>query len=336
MQNIKILSISAILFFSLASINAHAVKRSLCVFDIIGASGDIFNIMKDYKTAALDWGVELELKPYTDEKIAAEDLKAGQCDASVMMGLRSRQFNQYAGSINALGAVPSYEHMKTVIQVLASNNASINEKMKSETYEIAGIIPMGAAYLFVKDRSIDTVQELSGKTIAVMEYDPAQAIMSKRVGMSPVPSDITNFSGRFNNNSVDIAPAPIMTYSALELYKGMKPNGGIVRYNILHLSSQIVLRNNRFPAGFANQSRTYIASIFDRAMRNIDNAYAEVNPKWWIPIPKVDSLGYDEMLREARIDLRGQGIYNADMMTLLRKIRCKHDAARSECSNPSE
>ena len=43
-----------------------AEKRTMCVFDIIGANGDIYNIMKDYKTAALDWGVDLELKPYTD------------------------------------------------------------------------------------------------------------------------------------------------------------------------------------------------------------------------------------------------------------------------------
>ena len=60
-----------------------AEERTMCVFDIIGANGDIYNIMNDYKTAALGWGVDLELKPYTDEKIAAEDLKAGQCDAEI-------------------------------------------------------------------------------------------------------------------------------------------------------------------------------------------------------------------------------------------------------------
>lgn len=91
-----------------------AEKRTMCVFDIIGANGDIYNIMKDYKTAALGWGVDLELKPYTDEKIASEDLKAGQCDAAVLTGIRGRQFNNYTGSLDSIGAIPSYDAMRTV------------------------------------------------------------------------------------------------------------------------------------------------------------------------------------------------------------------------------
>ena len=332
-----IISIVAGSLLGLASLNAQAAeKRSLCVFDIIGASGDIFNIMKDYKTAALEWGVDLELRPYTDEKIAAEDLKAGQCDAAVLTGIRARQFNQYTGSIDSVGAIPTYQHMQTVVQVLSSNNPSINEKMKSGQFEVAGILPMGAAYLFVKDRTIDTVSELSGKSISVMEYDHAQAKMAARVGMSPVLSDVTNFAGRFNNGSVDICFAPVAAYSALELYKGMQPDGGIVDYVLGQLTAQVVLRQDRFPAGFASQSRPYVTGLFDRAMRIIENAENEVDSKWWIRIPEADRVGYDEMMREARVDLREQGIYHPEMMTLLRKIRCKIDASRGECVNPVE
>ena len=337
MRHSTIRSIVAVAMLGLASLNAHAAeKRSLCVFDIIGASGDIFNIMKDYKTAALQWGVDLELRPYTDEKIAAEDLKAGQCDAAVLTGIRARQFNQYTGSIDSVGAIPTYEHMQTVIQVLSSNNPAINKHMKSGQFEVAGILPMGAAYLFVKDRTIDTVGELSGKSISVMEYDQAQAKMAARVGMSPVLSDITNFAGRFNNGSVDICFAPVAAYSALELYKGMQPDGGMVDYVLGQLTAQVVLRQDRFPEGFAKESRTYVMSMFDRAMRIIDNANSEVEAKWWIKIPEADRVGYDEMMRESRVDLRDQGIYHPEMMTLLRKIRCKVDASRGECVNPVE
>ena len=323
----------------LAAASTQAVaaeKRTLCVFDIIGASGDVYNIMKDYSTAALQWGVELELKPYTDEKIAAEDLKAGQCDAAVLTGIRGRQFNQYTGSIDSVGAVPTYAHMQTVIQVLSSNAPSIKPKLKSGQFEVAGIFPMGAAYLFVKDRTIDTVNELSGKSISVMEYDAAQARMASRVGMSPVLSDITNFAGRFNNGSVDICFAPVMAYSALELYKGMQPNGGIIDYVLGQLTGQILLRHDRFPDGFADESRKYVAGTFDRAMRIIENANAEVDAKWWVRIPEADRVGYDEMMRESRVEMRDDGIYDPEMMSLLRKIRCKIDGTRGECVNPVE
>ena len=313
-----------------------AEKRSMCVFDIIGANGDIYNIMKDYKTAALGWGVDLELKPYTDEKIASEDLKAGQCDAAVLTGIRGRQFNNYTGSLDSIGAIPSYDAMRTVITVLASGNPSINEKLVSGPYEVGGIAPMGAAYLFVKDRTIDTVSELSGKSIAVLEYDSAQASMASRVGMSPVMSDITNFSGRFNNGSVDICFAPIAAYSALELYKGMQPDGGMIDYVLGQLTAQVILKKDRFPDGFANSSRKYMLGQFDRAMTVIENANNEVDKKWWIRIPEADKLRYDEMMREARIALTNDGVYSKDMMSLLRKVRCKEEPSRAECVNPVE
>ena len=313
-----------------------AEKRSMCVFDIIGANGDIYNIMKDYKTAALGWGVDLELKPYTDEKIASEDLKAGQCDAAVLTGIRGRQFNNYTGSLDSIGAIPSYDAMRTVITVLASGNPSINEKLVSGPYEVGGVAPMGAAYLFVKDRTIDTVSELSGKSIAVLEYDSAQASMASRGGMSPVMSDITNFSGRFNNGSVDICFAPIAAYSALELYKGMQPDGGMIDYVLGQLTAQVILKKDRFPDGYADSSRKYMLGQFDRAMTVIENANNEVDKKWWIRIPEADKLRYDEMMREARIALTNDGVYSKDMMSLLRKVRCKEEPSRAECVNPVE
>jgi hypothetical protein len=320
------------------SLNASAaVQRTLCVFDIIGTGGDTFNMMRDYKTAALNWGVDLDLKVYTDEKIAAEDLKAGECDAAAITGIRARAFNTYTGSLDSVGALPSYDHVKTAIQVIASGSPKVKEKLRSGPYEIMGVGPMGAAYLFVKDRSIDTVGELSGKSIAVMEYDNAQARMASRVGMSPVLSDITNFAGRFNNNSVDICFAPMAAYSALELYKGMKPNGGIVDYVLGQLTLQMVARHELFPAGFADKSRSYFfETIYPKAMKIVNNARNEVEDKWWIHIPEADAARYDQMMRESRIAMTQDGIYDKDMMSLLRKIRCKHDPSRAECVSPQE
>lgn len=338
MRYFKALAVAAVATMGFQAVPAQAdmVHRTICVFDIIGANGDTFNLMKDYKTVAVGWGVDLTLKPYTDEKIAAEDLKAGQCDGAVLTDLRMRQFNSYAGSMSAIGAIPSYKELHTVMRVLESNNPSINKHLKTNNYNIAGMFPMGAAYLFVKDKSIDTVGELSGKSIAVMDYDPAEAEMAAKVGMSPVPSDITNFAGRFNNNSVDICFAPVAAYAPLELYKGMQPNGGIIKYTLGQLTSQLALRNSKFSDDFAAKSRTWMLGQFDRAMNVINNAQESVDDKWWINIPHKDKLRYDEMLREARISMTKSGIYNKDLMSLLYKVRCKYDPARAECSDTPE
>ena len=327
-------ALSAAAALTLSSTAFAAVERTFCVFDIIGASGDTYNMMKDYKTAALAWGVDVELKPYTDEKIASEDLKANQCDAAVLTGIRGRQFNSYTGSMDSIGAIPSYDAMQTVIAVLASGK--VDQHLVSGPYEVGGVFPLGAAFLFLKDKEIDTVEELAGKSIAVLEYDSAQANMASRVGMSPVMSDITNFSTRFNNGSVDICFAPVMGYSALELYKGMAPSGGILDYVLGQLSAQVIIRKDRFPDGFGQQSRQFMFGQFDRAMKLIDNSSGEIDDKWWIRIPEADKLRYDEMMREARIALTNDGVYSKDMMSLLRKVRCKEEPSRAECVNPVE
>ena len=111
MRVFKALAMAAVTTVGLASMSAQAAntERSLCVFDIIGASGDVYNIMKDYKTEAAGWGVDIKLKPYTDEKIAAEDLKAGQCDGAVLTGLRVRQSRMATVSSSASSTRSSAE-----------------------------------------------------------------------------------------------------------------------------------------------------------------------------------------------------------------------------------
>ena len=317
---------------------AHAnTKLDFCVFDIIGTSGDTFNLMRDYRTAALEHGLDLQVRAFTDENIAYEELIGGQCDMAVITGIRSRNLNSYVGSLDSIGAIPNYDVMRTVARVLASNNPRITENMRSGPYEVIGMAPMGAAYLFVKDKAINNVNALAGKSISVMEYDVAQGRMASRVGMSPVMSDITNFAGRFNNHSVDICFAPMMAYSALELYRGMGPDGGIVDYTLGQLTMQIIARHDKLPEGFADWSREYVfENLHDRAQAIVDNAYNDVSDDRWIHINEQDTLRYDEMMREARIALTEQGVYNADMMSLLRNIRCRHDASRAECAERLE
>ncbi len=55
---------------------------------------------------ALKEGIKLKLRAYSDEKVAAEDFKAGQCDAVLLTGTRARKFNRFNGTLEAMGAVP--------------------------------------------------------------------------------------------------------------------------------------------------------------------------------------------------------------------------------------
>lgn len=310
--------------------HAEMLKRKVCVFDIAGNAGPIMNAAKDWKTTALGWGLDAELIPYTDERIAAEDLKAGICDASLITGIRARGFNKYAGTIDAIGAIPTMEHMKTVLQVVA--HPSTAPKLTSGNYTIAGVAPAGPAYIFVNDHTVNTLAKAAGKRVAVLEYDETQTILVSQVGATPVASDVTNFSTKFNNGVVDVIAAPLAVYQALELYKGLEPEGGIINYPLAQLTLQVVARNDRFPADMLQKSREHFFNKLPTFLTMLDKEAANVDKKWWVEIPDEDKREYEVMMQEARDQLKARGYYDPEMLAMMRKVRCKIDATRAECS----
>lgn len=311
------------------------VKKTMCVFDPSGASGQIFQLMKDYKLEALKWGVDFDLKAHTDEKTAADDFKAGECDAALISGTRLRPFHKFAGSLEAMGALPSYKHIKRIIRSLSKPKAA--KFMKNGDYEIAAIFPGGAIYLFVNDKSQKTVEALAGKKIATLQHDEASKTMVRVVGASMVAADVGTFAGMFNNGGVDACYAPAFAYDALELYKGIGDQGAVVRLPLAQLTLQMLIRSADFPAGFSQASRTFAAANFDKGLKVARDAEAKIPGKHWMEIPPADLARYDEMFRKVRIELRdNKKLYDPIALKLFRKARCKMDGTRAECVEKTE
>lgn len=317
----------------LLSVSAEA-KQKVCVFDLLGTQGDVYAMMKDYSLASKAWGGDIELKAYTDERIASEDFKAGQCDAISITGLRGRQFNTFTGSIDSIGAIPSYAVMKDVLSILSS--PKIAGSMVSGGYEVVGLIPLGAGYLLVNDRAINNLSKASGKKIAVLDYDKSQAKMVQKIGAQPVASDITNFAGKFNNGQVDIVAAPAVAFKPLELFKGLGTKGAIIRFPIVQLTGNIIINPKKFPPGFGQKSREYVVTQLERAFSVIKKTEADIPAKFWMDIPDADKPGYVKLMRESRIALTADGIYDKKMMSLLKKVRCKNDPSSFECALTDE
>lgn len=330
--------LSALLITALLSLSfplQAAEQRKICVFDLIGNVGPVMGAMRDWQVAALEWGVDVELIPFTNEAIAAEDLKAGKCDAALITGIRARLFNTYAGTLDSVGGVPSMDHLRILLQVL-STPSSASAALNNGTYEIMGIAPAGGAYIFVNDRKINSLAKAAGKKVAVLDYDKTQAKLVAQVGATPVASDITNFSTKFNNGVVDVIAAPLIAYNALELYKGLSPDGGIINYPLVQLTIQLVARADRFDEGVAQKSRKYFYDNLDRILEALNKEAAAVDKKWWVEIPEEDKQEYQLMMQQARLQMRDEGFYSAEMLTLERKVRCKLDGSNPECVNPVE
>lgn len=314
---------------------ATPVDRTLCVFDPSGENGQVFNLMKTYQLEALEWGVKFDMKPYTDEKTAADDFKAGKCHASLITGTRLRPFHKMGGSLEAMGALPDYDLLRTIIATLALPGAApLNQ---NEAYEIAGVFPGGAIYLFVDDKTVDTVEELAGKKIATLAYDEASKTMVGKVGASMVAADVGTFAGMFNNGTVNAAYAPAFAYKALELYKGLGDKGAVVRYPLAQMTLQVLIRSSDFPDGFGAKSRAYAAKNFGTALDLAKKSESAIPAKHWLEIPDADKAKYDLMFRDVRLALRDdKGLYDKRALSLMRKTRCKADGKRAECADPKE
>ena len=320
---------------SLFSISVQAQppvsERSFCVFDPVGASGPLFAIAKTFQPVVLQQGVKLSLHAYTDEKVAAEDFKAGQCDAVLLTGTRAREFNKFTGSLEAMGAVPGEQEMRLLYNTLSQPKA--RPFLIDGPYEVAGVFPAGAIYLLTRDRSINKVEKLQGKRVATLDYDEASVRMVRHVGASVVGSSSANFAGKFNNGSVDLAYAPAVAYEPLELYKGVMPDGAVVRYALGYMNFQVIIHRDRFTEDAGQLVRNESSKRINEAYDIIAKAEQGIPAKVWMDLPAEDIAEYDRMLRKVRLSLLADGVYDERAIRLMKAIRCRVDGARSECAS---
>ncbi|EMP54749.1 RND type efflux pump [Marinobacter santoriniensis NKSG1] len=325
------LLLSSLFLPSLAQAQGKVLERSFCVFDPVGANGPLFAITKTFQPVALKHGIKLDLSAYTDEKVAAEDFKAGQCDAVLLTGTRAREFNKFTGSLEAMGAVPGEQEMRLLYNTLSQPKA--RPFLVDGPYEVAGLFPAGAIYLYTRDRSIDTVEKLQGKRIATLDYDTASVRMVRHVGASVVGSNSANFAGKFNNGSVDLAYAPAVAYEPLELYKGVTPNGGIFKYALAYMNFQVIIHRDRFPDDAGQMVRDESIKRLDQAYGIISKAEADIPKDVWMNLPQEDISEYNKMLRQVRLSLLDDGVYDPRAIKLMKAIRCRVDGSRAECAS---
>ena len=169
-----------------------------------------------------------------------------------------------------------------------------------------------------------------------MGYDDAQKIMAQRIGAQAVLSDISNFAAKFNNGQVDLVGAPAYAYKPLELSKGLGTKGAMFNFPILQVTADLVLHPEKFPAGFGQKSRDYFVKQLPKSFAMIKRYEAEIPAKYKLNLNGEEKLKYQKLMREGRMDMTKRGIYDAGMMSVLKKARCSVDKANFECALPGE
>lgn len=309
-------------------------QQTVCIFDLLGRAGESYKLMEEWALAAQNWGANIKLIAYQKEELADKDFKNGKCDAVAMTTMRSREYNKFAGSIDALGGIPSNEISKKAISyVLDERNAKrLVSNIKGEKYEVAAISPLGIAYIFVRDRSMDTIEKGIGKKFAYLHYDIAQKMAVERVGAVGVPSDISNFARKFNSGEVDSIAAPGYAFKPLEIYKGLGSKGAMFTFPVVNVTGDLILRQAKFPEGFGQKSRAWSLRQLPKTYAILKKIEAEIPSKYKLNVSAEDKLRYQKLLRDGRIELTQRGIYDPGMMRVLKRARCTVERTNFECS----
>ena len=205
---------------------------------------------------------DVKINLFTDERIATEEFKVGQCDGVAISNLRGRQFNPFVGSLDAIGAVLSYRQLTEAITFLA--RPEMAGFMVNQDVEVVGIVPLGAAYVMVNDRRINTLAKAAGRKVAVLDFDKSQATMVQKIGAQPVSVDMSSIGGKFNNGQVDILAMPALGFEPLELYRGMTDDkgnvrGAIFKFPLLQVTGVMMMHRGKFPDGIGQLMREFTA-----------------------------------------------------------------------------
>ena len=309
------------LMLIISSFSFALEKKTICTWDPVGKNGPVMTFYSDLKPKAIAWGLDLEFIAYTDEKVAANDFKAGICDGAHLSAILSRQFVPFAGTLDAIGGITSDEGLGKILATLATPGAG--KVMTNGQYEAVAAWPVGSMFAFVNDRSIDTVAEFSGKKISVLNEDPQTHKLANMAGASPVGTSLATFSGQFNNGNIDILFMPALAYNVFELYHGLGDKGGILDYRLYYGMLQTIIKKDAFPADFGEKMRNYVA-----------DAEKEIPAKYWIKTDEATQKELVKFSREIRLALKEEGKMDPKALKLLWKIRCTENPSNSECATP--
>lgn len=309
---------------------ASAEEVKFCVWDPVGANGPIMAELKDTEIKAITWGIHFKLVAYTDESVAANDFRAGICDAVFLSAMLAMDFVPVAGTLDAVGGTQSEEELKALLATLSTSKA--NALVSHNDYEIGAIYPVGSVYLFVNDRSKVRVSDLGGRRLSILNGDVAFIKMAELVGAAQVPTTLTTSPGMFNNGNLDVYGAVALSYDTFELYNGLGTQGGVIDYRIQYALMNAVIRRSKFPPEFGAKMRTDSFNRFSELQKMVEEAEKNIPGKHWIHLDKAARNEYDQLMHDIRVSLGKEGLYDNRALKLQWKIRCKFNPTRAECA----
>lgn len=310
------------------------ITRTFCLWDPLGKSGPVASTADDQKLRSLHYGMELEFTIYQDEQELLKDFKAGDtCDAALVRGHQAIQFNRFAGTIEAVGAVKDRKQLQVLVQLMA--NPKLAPKLTDGEYTVLGVVSVGENYVFTSDRTLRDVTDLRGQRVGVEAQYPEYVDLIRRLGGTPVPGTMLENVQKFSKGDISNMISPVAGYLVMR-DGGNENSTGIIKSPLATSTVHLIGYAERFPKGLAQILREDFLFKFDSYTNRLDREMSIIPESMWLTPDPLKVQQVETAMQQVRLEKRSEGVYDPFMLTLQRKIRCKFDPTRDECRNPVE
>jgi len=311
------------------------IKRTFCAWDPIGKSGPIAATVNDQVLRSLHYGLNLSVIVFQNENELIENfLTEKTCDAILVRGALVAQFNKFSATIEAVGALPESKHLQLLTQVLA--DPKMGKSLTNDQYTVMGMATVGGSYVFVNDRSDTTLTSLKQKKIGVDSSNLGTETIVNAVGATPIKGALMESVQSYVDGKVDAMISPALPYIVAGNSQD-SGNKGAFANSISQSTLQLIGRTELFPLGIAQILREDFLFKFDTySQRFMQELNGVVSEDFWIPMSEAETKKQNKIYQDIRIKLRDEGYYDASMLRLARKIRCRFEPANSECTNSVE
>lgn len=303
------------------------IERSFCVWDPLGRAGPIYATVSDQTVRSLHYGIALDVRAYQDENVLLEDLKARRCDAALLCGNRVYEFNRFAATIEAVGAVPDLTHLKILLQVVASSRSAA--RMEHNGFTVLGIASLGESYLFAANNNADDVDLLRDQPLAVVAQDESLHAIAKQFSPETQVLLMPELIQGFTRGSIPIMMAPLAIYPVM--VGQLSSPISIFAYPVAQSTVHLVGHSDRFPTGLAQLLREDFLFMFDAYQRRVEQERRAIPATSWKVVNADARQQFDQEWSALREELLSQGLYDESMLTLQQRVRCRLAPHADEC-----
>lgn len=328
-KRLKVKKIYLALILSITAVASWAEDQVWCAYDPIGSQGDITRRLNDIRLYAQQYQVKFKVVTYQKEQQAIQAFDDGKCSGLAASNFNTYRYNQFMGSTAGIGLIPNNRTAKSFLQLL--NHPTIEKRLVSKNYEAVGMIPIGTAYMVLKNKNLSRVAQLRNQRIGVLPNNPPQQALVRSVGARPVYVDLSNAIVQFKQNKIDIVPAPVYGLLPYNLQKEFGPDTQVINFPLAYFGVNLIIKPQAYPANFGRKIRGWFVQNSQLLTNRATQWENHLPAYYWVDVSFYEKQSYDVMVAKIRNQYVLSGYYDAYFVQLMKRLRCMDDPRYFEC-----